>query len=194
MRPLAVCAVLIGMLAALAACSGDSGGETETVRARSFEVTDEDGAVRASLGLFDGEPGFELTDRSGTGRVRISLMPNGDPVMELLDESGVRRAGFEFANGENPALFLRDTEGRLKAGFQVQSDGVPHLFLRNSTLEDGFAVSLLGDDQPIVGLSDPSGRNRVFLGLGDREFNGSLVFIDGDGVIRQRIPPATLRP
>ncbi len=191
MRSLSIVAVLLTISAvALASCSSASSNslDVKSVSAQSFELTDDEGDARARLALSEGEPAFTLNDRSGTSRVEIKLDDAGNPVVTLFDEGGSRRVGLEFANGENPALFLRDEQGRLKAGMQVQSDGAPHLFLRNSILEDGFAVTLVDSDQPVMALADPSGANRAFLGLEDSSFNGSLVFVAEDGSIRLAVP------
>lgn len=191
-RPLSALAMLIAISMAMVACTGssDQGGSNgpSTVRASAFELTDEQGGVRASLELDQGEPAFRLNDAGGTGRLEIRLTAGGDPVVNLFDKTGVRRAGFEFANGEHPALFLRDNEGRLKAGMQVQSGGNPHLFLRNEALEDGFAVTLVDGDLPVMALSDHTGSSRAFLGLEESNFDGSLVFVAQDGSIAFKVP------
>lgn len=177
-------------LFSLAACSSSTGDSVNarTVRAESFELTDSNGAVRASLEMQDDSPQFILVGEDGGDRLQIKLDEAGNPVVSLFDENGARRAGFEFANGENPALFLRDESGRLKAGMQVQADGAPLLFLRNSTLEDGFAVTLIDQDLPVMALSDPDGNRRAFFGLEESGFSGSLIFVAADGAVEAVLP------
>lgn len=171
----------------VAACSSSQERSDDlsagTVRAESFELTDAEGVVRAALQMSDGEPQFVLFDSEGGNRLQISLDQAGNPMLSLFDANGGRRAGFEFANGINPALFLRDEDGRLKAGMQVQSGGTPLLFLRNSALEDGFAVTLIEEDFPVLALSDSQGNSRTFLGLGPGG-SGSLVFVGPDGTVQ----------
>jgi len=149
--------------------------------ARSFELVDENGAVRATLGMHDGVIGLALRDERGVTRITVGFDDRSNPSITLYDEAGTRRAGLEFALGISPSLFLRDTNGTLKAGFQVQGDGGPTLFLRGSQGENGFAVAIIGDDQPVLSLAEPGGRHRVFLGLEDEGFNPSLVFLDESG-------------
>ncbi len=185
--------ILLIMLAlfSVAACSSSASQSgdlvADSVRAGSFELTDSDGTVRASLEMADGTPQFVLRDPDGSNRLHIRLDDVGNPTLSLFDGNGARRAGFEFANGVNPALFLRDEAGRLKAGMQVQTGGAPLLFLRNSDLEDGFAMTLIDGDQPVLGLSDELGNSRTFLGL-DETGSGSLVFVGPDGRIESVTP------
>lgn len=192
MRMLVQGLALAAAMVAIAACTGDTEDSevvrTGSIRAQSFELTDETGNVRALLAIRDGAPRLALIDDHGISRVEIKLDDAGSPALTLFDEDGTRRAGLEFAHGTNPALFLRDEEGRLKAGVQVQAGGAPVLFLRNSALEDGFAVTLIDNDLPVMALADPQGNNRAFLGLESERFSGSLVFVTADGTIEQTIP------
>lgn len=190
MRLLLIGVALLVTTMAISACSESQSRsiEADSVRTKSFELIDDDEEVRASINIVDGSPSFVLNDRSGTGRVEVKLDAAGNPVVTLFDDGGARRAGLEFANGENPALFLRDDDGTLKAGMQVQSGGAPHLFMRNSALEDGFAVTLVDRDQPVMALADPAGRNRAFFGLEELNFDGSLVFVAADGSIQHSVP------
>ena len=153
----------------------------ERYAARSFELVDKNGAVRATLGTSDGMTGLALRDERGVTRITVGIDDGSNPAITLHDESGTRRAGLEFALGISPSLFLRDTNGTLKAGFQVQGDGGPTLFLRSTQGKNGFAVAMIGDDQPVLSLAEPGGRHRVFLGLEDEGFDPSLVFLDSNG-------------
>lgn len=192
MRMLVSGLALAVAMAVFGACAGAAQDsevlETNTVRAQSFELTDGAGAVRAALTLTGGEPVFSLKDDQGNSRIEINLDETGNPALTLYDAGGSRRAGLEFASGTNPALFLRDEEGKLKAGVQVQSGGAPVLFLRNSALEDGFVVTLIDNDLPVMALADPQGNNRAFLGLESEGFTGSLVFVAADGTVEHVVP------
>ncbi len=179
------------VLIAVSACaSSEDRGQAitaDSIKARSFELTDDSGEARARLEVVEGEPRFMLLDQTGSSRLQIRLDETGNPSVNLFDGAGARRAGFEFANGVNPAMFLRDEDGRLKAGMQVQTGGAPLLFLRNSVLEDGFAVTLIEEDLPVMAMADQNGNNRTFLGL-DGQGSGSLVFVGADGVVESVIP------
>lgn len=185
-------AIALLAIASLVACSDAAAVsdnlEVESVRASSFELVDTTGNVRAELSMEEGSPRFVFNDADGIPRFEVKTDSAGNPALTLLDEHSVRRTGFEFANGENPALFIRDDSGQLKAGLQVQTDGNPVLLLRNSALEDGFAVTVLEEDLPVMALGDPTGRKRLFLGLEPSTYSGSMVFINENSSVEQSIP------
>lgn len=183
-----IAVILISVTGCASSSTRSDDLNARTIRAESFELTDNAGNVRAALEIDDGSPRFALIDADDSSRLEIRLDEAGNPVLSLFDNNGARRIGFEFANGENPALFLRDESGRLKAGLQVQSDGAPLLFLRNSSLEDGFAVTLIDQDLPVMALSDPQGNRRAFLGLEEAGYSGSLVFVESDGRVESIVP------
>ena len=51
-----------------------------SVRARSFELVSEDGSVRASLGLHEGNPLFMLNDENGVERLNLFYEPDATGI------------------------------------------------------------------------------------------------------------------
>lgn len=63
----------------------------EVVRAKRFEMVDDDGHTRAVIGrLGDGSPHVVLADPDGRMRCAIWLAPNGKPSVAFFDNSGRR--------------------------------------------------------------------------------------------------------
>ena len=78
----------------------------DIIRARSFELVDKDGKLRAGLGLSD----------------------YGGPSLFLYDKNGKNRAGLGLADGV-PILMIRDKDGKTRAGLGLSDDGGPRLEL-----------------------------------------------------------------
>ena len=57
----------------------------EVIRARSFELVDEDGELRAALTLVNGEPFLGLKDKNDKLRAALTLV-NGEPFLGLRDK------------------------------------------------------------------------------------------------------------
>jgi len=86
----------------------------EVIRAKSFEVVDEDGQARAVLTLVNGEPGLWLTDQNEKRRAVLGLLKNGEPGLWLYDQNEKRRAQLRLLDGE-PRLQLYDQNGKGRA-------------------------------------------------------------------------------
>ncbi len=63
----------------------------DVVRAKRFEMVDDDGHTRAVIGrLRDGSPHVVLADTDGRMRCAIWLAPNGTPSVAFFDDNGKR--------------------------------------------------------------------------------------------------------
>ena len=63
----------------------------DVIRARRFELVDDDGHTRAVLGrLADGSPHIVLADTDGRMRCAVWLAPNGTPSLAFFDDHGRR--------------------------------------------------------------------------------------------------------
>jgi hypothetical protein len=90
------------------------GAVQEVVRAKRFEVVDDQGKRRAALGLTaDGSPAFWLYDATGKTRVELHVLPDGSTDLLLYDAAGERRAWLGLTPDGSPYLWLRDTAGKV---------------------------------------------------------------------------------
>jgi hypothetical protein len=99
----------------------------EMVRTKNLQMVDEDGNVRASLGLVDDPeysnmrdmPTLRLFDKEGTARATLRLSPSGSPSLFLYDQGG---RGFALYVGEQGrTLHVEDGEGHLRFEFSADT-------------------------------------------------------------------------
>jgi len=96
-------------------------GAERVVRANRFVLEDENGKVRALLGVTAEGPGLILHDENG--KIRIVLDVAKDvPELLLLDENGEIRAGLAVAK-DVPGLALKDAAGKVRAWLAVSKAG-----------------------------------------------------------------------
>lgn len=79
----------------LLALTGDDGA----LRARSFELVSEDGLLRASLRLDEGNPVFTLNDENGLERLKLFYEPDATGIYVLDAESTPRIGIAQFSHG-----------------------------------------------------------------------------------------------
>jgi hypothetical protein len=89
------------------------GAVQEVVRAKRFEVVDDQGRSRALLSVLpDGSPGLTLYDGAGKQRAGLGLLPDGTPRLALHDAAGKQRAGLTVLPDGSPGLALFDAAGK----------------------------------------------------------------------------------
>jgi len=151
--------------------------------AREFNVVDENGRVRAAIGLL------------GEGRLAY-------PHVSLLDEHGRKRAGI-FLMGY-PTLVLFDAEGRgdisLHGGLELDPRIMsgPRLTVSDKDGKERARLSVSADGSPSLSLSDKDGTTRAVLGcteLQDKRTESveqrqesSLVLFKSDGDVLWKAP------
>ena len=75
----------------LASLDFDPAEVPDVIRAKRFELVDDDGHTRAVIGrLADGSPHVVLADTDGRMRCAIWLAPNGTPSLAFFDDNGRR--------------------------------------------------------------------------------------------------------
>ena len=78
-----------------------------SVRTKNLQVVDQDGNLRAALGVIDGNPSFFLYDEYGSLRALLGFS-GGEPGLGLYDEEGTLRAGLSLNVDGSPSLYLSD--------------------------------------------------------------------------------------
>jgi len=120
--------IAVLVLAAAGLLMGQALPRQRTVEAEEFLLRDANGRIRASLSVFDGDPGLSLIDQAGKLRAGLSLV-DGDPLLNLKDEAGKSRASLSVFDG-TPGLEFRDQAGKPRAKLWAV-DGWPSLSFRD---------------------------------------------------------------
>jgi hypothetical protein len=86
---------------------------TQIISAQEFRLVDTKGHTRAILDLSDqGEPYFQLKDKSDTDRVWIGI--SSESGLAVQDVDGKTRLVLSVDEGGKPSLVMRDREHRTK--------------------------------------------------------------------------------
>ena len=124
---------------------------------------DENGALRAELGVSKDGPGLWLYDKNLTPLAVLAVTKAG-PLLRLHDENGVVRTVVGVTKA-GPRLGLRDENGKLRVVVGV-TKGAPVLGLhdKNGTLRAQVGVTKAG---PALGLIDENGKFRAALDVNE---------------------------
>lgn len=106
-----------------------SGGEAladDVVRAKRFEVVDDEDNVQGVLGELDGGViGLQLYDETGTTRLSIAVLnqKGGAPIVYFRDQNGTNRLQLQVDPNEVSTLVINDASGKLRAVIGTDQDG-----------------------------------------------------------------------
>ncbi|HEY3397972.1 MAG TPA: hypothetical protein VGM19_09985 [Armatimonadota bacterium] len=133
----------------------------DAVRAKTFEVVDDQGNVCARLGV-DEEGGSSLDLYGVVGKTGAVLSDTG---ISLHDAAGRPRALLGTGNDGSPLLGLYDATGDVRAGLSLQTDGSPILGMMDAAGEMRVSLHTLADERIGLSLYDSAGEGRASLGL-----------------------------
>jgi hypothetical protein len=154
----------------------------DVVKARSFEVVDTFGTMRAKLGMgTDGIVGLGLSDATGETRAALAVVPDGTVSLVLFGARQAERAQLTLNRDKRVGLSLSDTNGKQRAAFGVGPDGSPTLTLFDTTPQPRATVAIATNGNPVFALFDAAGKFRAGLGLGK---GAGLTLFDGAGNMR----------
>ncbi len=142
----------------MSAQRGDGSGPVQqTVRARLFELVDEEGKVRAELGVEpDGFPSFNLLDKNGVGRVGLTLM-GGSPSLLLMDEDGALRALVRVGPEGASSVTLMGKDQKPHAMVSTEPDGSSYLAFTDADGVRRAGLAALADGASALTFSDQAG-------------------------------------
>lgn len=125
----------------------------EVVRAKRFELVDEDDEVRALIATGpDGGASLEFVTDDETSRASIGVNRSGTAVIALRDETGRVRVRVAVEASGSPATFnLRDESDRVRAQMLLHDDAVG-VTLSNTTGEPSAFIQILADGYAEVGV------------------------------------------
>ena len=166
--------------------------DKDVVQAKSFQVVDDDGNVRAELGCRvveyrDGlvgdsketQPTLELRDSKGHVQFSVSLNYFDDPRLVMGDEEGEDdRLSLSVDNSGETRLLMRDEGGRgqleLGSGILVMQDAEG-----TTRLQAGLYGGDEGDNPGLV-LRDKDGRARLEIELVEVELDQTVAQVGDD--------------
>jgi hypothetical protein len=134
------------------------------IKAKSFQAVDDNGTVRAWLGLqTDGNPGVYIRDAKGKNGIAMWVDKAGRPVMRMFDANGQNRIGMGMTDAGTPSVTVYDANSKPR-----------------------IVMGLTPKDQSVFHLHDNKGRVRAYLG---QLFNDwpSLTFYDENAKVRAGI-------
>ncbi len=109
--------VVVGLIAAAGMVGPSLVGATKapgTVQAKSFEVVDDNGVVRAFLGTTGDLSVLRLYDTAGKPRAFLGTTGDGAGLLTLYDKAGIDRAALGTV-GDLSGLTLYDKAGKERA-------------------------------------------------------------------------------
>ena len=157
----------------------------EVVRAKRFELVNEEGEIRAILGTGpDDTVGITLLGQGESDRLSLGTHSDGSSTIALQDEEGRERVKLS-AGVSGPVVNIKDENGNPRVQLQVRKNGSSELILLDQNQTTRFIVTQVGGagGDPLIALSDEKGTGRfaVQAGHGDR---ASLSFQDTEGEVR----------
>jgi hypothetical protein len=181
--------------------------KTKNVEAERFVVRDEQGQIRASMGMnpqggvgvaFFGQnriflgvgldqAGFQIQDATGKPKVGISLRPDGSEGLILFGSEGKARLEMSLKADESPELIFRSKEGTARMSLLIQpnSDAAGLLLMGSQgRIRGALASDAQGTSLDVM---DPAGATRAHLGVkGDGA--PSFTLLDEKGTVLERHP------
>jgi hypothetical protein len=147
---LAGLAILLGLTTSLLVVfARQSMAAADVVQARRFVLRDENGLIRAVLGMQpDGSSRFALQDRDGQPRLQLTLLSDGSPGVALKDREGQNRAVLALPPDDMPQLVFADRQGNNRASLGLAPDGVSSLILADSNGEPRAFLAVGPDGTP----------------------------------------------
>ena len=132
------------------------------VRARAFEVVDEDGRTRAVLGASDdGSVGLSLYEREGTeenqARAALLVTPKGSASVAVLGRAG-RPSALLSTEGEFSGLWVLEEDDRAVAILGLLDHGNPGLVLKDGNERERVLVQLPPEGYAALAVRDETGK------------------------------------
>ncbi len=191
-RYVAGLAVLIGgvaLLTAFTATDGGAIGSFKQVDCGHIVIRDNDGQMRAWLGIAEGGPRIIFFDQSGQQRMGVGMTREGLPAVGIFDVGENPRMVLGMMEGW-PGLVMRDPQGRKRVAIFSRDDwGSMYFYDRSETRRTGIgqfgeaAALNLCDDRGTdrTGLTtDRKGSSLSFFDLGGRKRAGLGILANDD--------------
>ena len=94
----------------------------DLVRARRFELVDDQERPRAALHMEDGQPILTLADEDGSARVQVAINREGNATLRVRDAAGQERLQIA-AMEDGTGVVLTDSTGTIHASLIISENG-----------------------------------------------------------------------
>ena len=106
------------------------------VCAETYVLKSKDGITRGYFTAFDGNPSFELNDKSGIPRIQMTITPQDVPFIFLFDNKRNPKLGLSLATGQ-PSITLFGLDEMFGSpiiigNFSISKKGLPKLELQDN--------------------------------------------------------------
>ena len=154
----------------------------EAIRAKSFEVVDDEGNVRArTTTMSSGGVATNLFDSKGNPRVSLGVNQADVPTFGLYDADGTVRV--EIGSGvDGQIVRLNDEDGNPRAmmALLTEEGSVPAMTFVDKEGNPRVQLQLTQTGLAAIGFNDESGEVHVALGRDD-EGESLLLYYDAQG-------------
>jgi len=159
----------------------------QVVRARKFELVDQQGRVRGVLGdLGFGSVGMSVRDSDGTMRVGLSVLPDGKAVVSFYTKEGRPGAALGIGPDGNPTMLLARGDGKRQIELAYAADGGARLRMVDTEGQAGAALGMFPDGSPYL-LLRGTDKGRAILEVSG-ESDPGLFLYDKEGKQLFRAP------
>ena len=154
----------------------------EVVTAKSFQVVDDQGNRRATLGMAADEDrvNLEFYDADGGLHAFLAVLPEGGTLFYLLDPDGRGRLRLFVSDEGAPSIYLNGDHLNARAVLDVLADGQPRLGLMDAESNVRCDLTVNADGSPRLILRDAEHNPRVGLGARD-DGSWGVEVKDGEG-------------
>ncbi len=140
----------------------------DVVRAKRFELVDDDGGTRALIDTGrDEHVGMTFFDRTGQERATVGLMPHGVAFFSLHNEAGrevVKATAAPGGRGRSDTVVaLKDNEGRTRIQLGASQAGEATLNLTNTDGEPRAQIVVSPEGDPLIQLIEAGDSSAVTI-------------------------------
>lgn len=136
-------------------------GVQEVVRAKRFELVDDDGQVRGRMEISEGRPILSLLNANGVEQWRASVADDGTAGLSFSDREGNLHLfiGYESEH-DTSCLDLLDAERNVRLSAWANNSGITRLAMSDQNGVKRLSVSVETNGTPNVDFWDDAGHTR----------------------------------
>ena len=127
----------------------------DVVRARRFELVDDQQRPRAALYMDAGQPILGLADEDGNARAQVAINREGSAILRFRDAGGNDRVEIA-AMEDGTGLVLSDPSGRVRLSLLIEEAGVVFVSVEDHGLRRAMGAVVPGGEIAL-GLWDAEG-------------------------------------
>ena len=154
----------------------------DVIRAKRFEVVDDEGRPRVIVGAQPTAAGLLLLDANGSTVAELAVSDeHGAVALTLYDLRGQARATLDLDANGAPNLALHDMAGEARVSLAVdEEESATVLDFTGPYGEARFSIEIDKEGLPSLAMMDSKGEDRAILHV-DRKGNPRLQFLDERG-------------